>query len=148
VINIRFLLILSCILVFNACECLAQKKNEQATNQMNSGITNKDYSRLLAKAQAAGSIRIVARLDMPFVPDSLLSTQEAIDQQIQISRMQDQVCAALSKYNVMGIKRFKYTPYIAMEVDSTTLSALISNPLVLSLEEDVPVPPTTKNLGE
>lgn len=104
--------------------------------------SSKDYSKLLAKAQAAGSVRIIVRLDMPFVPDGLLSTQEAIDQQVRISGMQDQLCAALSKYKVKGIKRFKFTPYAAMEVDSTALRVLLSNPLVLSVEEDAPVPPT------
>ena len=34
------------------------------------------------------------------------------------------------------------TPYIAMEVDSTALRGLISNPLVLSMEEDVAAAPT------
>ncbi len=139
----RILLILVCMLLLNTCESLAQKKNEQATDRMNSEIANKDYSKLLNRAQSAGSIRIIARLNMPFVSDGLLSTQEAIDQQIRISGMQDQLCAAISKYNVKGVKRFKYTPYIAMEVDSTALRALIDNPLVLSVEEDAPAPPTT-----
>lgn len=137
------ILILSCLLVLSACEGLAQKKNERATDHMNSVTTNKDYSSLVARAQSAGNVRVIARLDMPFVPDGQLSAKEAIDQQVRISRMQDQLCAALSKYNVRGIKRFKYTPYIAMEADATTLRALISNSLVLSLEEDTPVPPAT-----
>jgi hypothetical protein len=128
--------------VYGVSGGLAQKKNEQAANPVNSGIANKDYSDLLAKAHAAGSVRIIVRLDMPFVSERLLTTQEAVDQQTRISRLQDQLCAALAKYNVKGIKRFKYTPYLGMEVDSTALAALISNPLVTSIEEDAPAPPT------
>lgn len=130
------------MLVVNACGGLAQGKSEQAADPMNSGIAHKDYSKLLSKAQAAGSVRVIAKLNMPFVPEGQLSTpREAIDQQVQLSMMQDQLCEALSKYSVKGIKRFKYIPYIAMEVDSAALRVLISNPLVTMLKEDTPVPP-------
>lgn len=141
----KFALVLISLVVFSASGCFAQNKNEQAADHMNLGIANQDYSELLSKAQAAGSVRIIARLDMPFVPEGQLSTsQEAVEQQIRISRLQDQLCEALSKYNVKGIKRFKYMPYMAMEVDPAALKALISNPLVISIEEDAPVPPTLK----
>jgi len=138
----KFLVILSSMLLLQACESPTQKKNEQATNPEISIITHKDYSRLLAKVQAKGHLRIIVQLNMPFVPDGQLSAQAAMDQQMRISRMQDQLCAALAQYKVKSIKRFKYTPYIAMEVDSAALKALISDSLVLSLEEDAPVPPT------
>jgi hypothetical protein len=114
----------------------------QAAEHMNSEITTKDYSKLLARTQAAGIVRIIVKLNMHFVPDGQLSSQEAVEQQARIAKMQDRLCAELSKYNVKGIKKFKYTPYIAMEVDSTALAALISNSLVVSVEEDSPVPPT------
>ena len=104
--------------------------------------SSKDYNKLLTRVKTAGSIRVIVELNMPFKPDSQLSVEEANDQQSRISRMQDQLCAELSKYNVKGIKKFKYTPYMALMVDSTALRVLISNPLVLSLEEDIPVPPT------
>jgi hypothetical protein len=100
-----------------------------------------DYSRLLAKAEAADSVRIIARLNMPFVPEGQLSTREAIAQQNRIADMQDQLCAALSEYQVRGIKRLKYTPFIGMEVDAKALKALISHPLIMSLQEDTRVPP-------
>ena len=88
----KFLLVLICILVVNACGGLAQGKNEQAADHMNSGIANKDYNKLLSKAQAAGSVRVIVKLNMPFVPEGQLSTpQEAVDQQVRISRMQDQL---------------------------------------------------------
>jgi len=145
----EFLLVLICILAINACGGLAQGKNGQATDPMNSGIAHKDYSKLISKAQAAGSVRVIVKLNMPFVPEGQLSTpREAIDQQVQISVMQDQLCEALSTYSVKGIKRFKYIPYIAMEVDSIALKVLISNPLVKSFEEDAPVPPTLNRVSD
>lgn len=103
----------------------------------------RDYSSLLARVRETGRVRIIARLDMTFVPDGQLSAQESMDQQGRIAGMQDQLCASLSEYQVKGIKRFQYTPYIAMEVDASALVALIANPLVLSVEEDAPVPKAT-----
>ncbi len=115
--------------------------SEQAINEAAPEISHQDYSQLLARAQKAGSIRVIVRLNMPFVPEGSLSEQEAVDQRARISRMQDQLCAALSQYNAKNFKRFKYTPSMAMEVDSTALRVLISSPLVMSLKEDVPIPP-------
>lgn len=132
----------SFILVLNACESLAQKKNEQTVRLMNSKVTEQDYSKLLARAREKGHIRIIAQLNTPFVPDGQLSAQEALDQQARISGAQAQLCADLAKYNATGIKKFKYSPHIAMEVDSTALKALIAHPLVLSLQEDAPSHPT------
>lgn len=143
----KFLVILGFILIFGACESLAEKASELAADRTNTGITQKDFSRLFDKAQKAGSIQIIARLNMPFVPDSELSAQAAANQQARIAGLQDQLCAALSKYNIKNIKRFKYTPYIAMEMDATALKALMSNPLVSSIEEDASVPPTTQWIG-
>lgn len=138
----KFSFILSCLLALNACESLAQKTQAPAGDPVTSGIVAKDYSPLLTRAQAKGSIRIIVRLNMPFVADGLLSQQEAAEQQGRISRLQDQLCAALSEHKVTGIKRSKYTPFLAMEVDAAALRALISNPLVSSIDEDAPVPPT------
>jgi len=103
----------------------------------------KAYSQLLDKAQAVGSVRIIVRLDRSSRPEGLLSgPQEVIGQRARISRLQDQLHKVVARYNVRGSKRFKYIPYNAMEVDSTTLGALIANPLVVSIEEDVPVSPS------
>ena len=103
----------------------------------------KASSELLAKAQATGSVRIIVRLDMSSQPEGMLSgLQEVIGQQTRISRLQDQLHEAVARHNVRGIKRFKHIPYNAMEVDSTALGALIANPLVVSIEEDVAVSPS------
>lgn len=148
-LNWKYLLVIICILFVSTCGGFAQKNNEQVADHVSPGIGNKDYSKLLSKAQAAGSVRIIVRLNMPFVPEGQLSTSPAaVDQQIKISRMQDQLGAELSKYSVKGIKRFKYTPYMAMEADAIALRALISNPLVMSVQEDAPVPPTSNQTGD
>ena len=42
----------------------------------------------------------------------------------------------MSGHSISSIKRFKYIPYLAMEVDAAALEALVSDPGVVSIEED------------
>jgi len=103
----------------------------------------KAASALISKAQAADSVRVIVKLNTSFQPEGHLSgPQAAVGQRTRISKMQDQLHEAVSKHKVKGIKKFKYIPYTAMEVDSAALDALIANPLVVSIQEDIPVPPT------
>ena len=102
---------------------------------------SQNYGELAAKAAAAGSIGIIVRLNMPFVPEGQLSEREAGRQRARISQMQDQLCSALAGHRVTRIKKFTYAPYLAMMVDAEALRLLISSPLVLSIEEDKPVRP-------
>ncbi len=100
-----------------------------------------DYSNLFFKAQSQGSVRVIVKLKIPFTPEGALKEDEALKQRAKISETKDQLLKSLSKHKLKGIKKFKYIPYIAMEVDSAALSALISNPLVESIQEDIAVPP-------
>lgn len=108
------------------------------------GQDNQKASRaLLAKAKAKGSARIIVRLNTSFQPEGLLSgPQAAKAQQARISRIQTQLQEAVSRHHVKSVKKFKHLPFIAMKVDSAALDALMANSLVVSIEEDVPVPPT------
>ena len=60
------------------------------------------------------------------------------------ARVQDQVISELgNKGHKLGrVYKYKYTPYIAMTVDSATLDALLSSPDVISVEEDMLVSST------
>lgn len=142
--DLTFLMIIICFWGCAASVSAPDAEGKSMGGKKGGSSSSEDYNKLLAKARKAGSIRIIARLNMPFVADSQLSALEAADQQARISKMQDQLCEALSTYNIKGVKRFKYTPYIAMKVDETALRALMDNSLVLSIEEDAPVPPTTR----
>lgn len=140
----RVAFILSCLVALSACEGLAQRTGAPAGDRVTSGTVAGDYGPLLARARATGSVRVIVRLDTPFVADGLLSPEVAAEQQSRISRLQEQLCAALTGYGVTGIKRSKYTPLMAMEVDAAALRALIAHPLVASIEADTPEPPTAR----
>lgn len=140
-------LILGCLLALSACEGLAQRAGAPAGDPVAPGSVAQDYGPLLARAREAGRIRVVVRLATPFVAEGLLSPEAAAEQQGRISRLQKELAAALGEYGVTGIRGAKYTPFMAMEVDPAALRALISHPLVASIEADAPIPPTAGERG-
>lgn len=100
----------------------------------------KNYRALFSKTETHGTIKIIVRVDLPFTPERMLPEKDASAQRAGINGIQDQLLESLSKHNIRSIKRFRYIPYMAFEVDSKALTALFSSPLVVSVEEDVPLP--------
>ena len=148
----RFLKIWPCLaslflLILPGCSQIVNAHNLEANppvSQNESTSSVKDYSRLLTVAETAGSVRILVKLNMPFVPDGQLSPKQSEEQQRYISKMQDQLCTVLVQHDVQGIKRFKYTPYMAMRVNAAALKVLISSSFVSSIEAESAMPPTER----
>ena len=148
----RFLKIWPCLaslflMILPGCSQIVNAHNLEANppvSQNESTSSVKDYSRLLTVAETAGSVRILVKLNMPFVPDGQLSPKQSEEQQRYISKMQDQLCTVLVHHDVQGIKRFKYTPYMAMRVNAAALKVLISSSFVSSIEAESAMPPTER----
>lgn len=104
------------------------------------------YLRLLPRAQANGSLRVIVRLAMPFTPESLHGSAYSIRaQQTRIEQAQDAVLRSMSTTNSRIARLYRYVPFLAMEVDGAALWDLIVNPIVASVQEDVPVPATLQH---
>lgn len=85
------------------------------------------YAELINKAERYGAIRVIIDLYLPnYRPDAELSKEAARAQQKEIARRQEKLLGSLAGFNPRGVKKFKYTPSIAMEVDKAALLALIS----------------------
>jgi hypothetical protein len=74
----------------------------------------------------------------------MLQEKDMHEQRNATARVQEQVISELgNKGHKLGrVYKYKYTPYIAMTVDSATLDALLSSPDVISIEEDMLVSST------
>ena len=148
----RFLKIWPCLaslflMILPGCSQIVNAHNLEANppvSQNESTSSVKDYSRLLTVAETAGSVRILVKLNMPFVPDGQLSPKQSKEQQMRISEMQDRLFTVLVQDDVQGIKRFTYAPYMAMKVNAKALRVLISSSLVSSIEADSAVPPAER----
>jgi subtilisin family serine protease len=102
-----------------------------------------DYGALLDKAERQGPVRVIVELQGRFeVEGSLVTPQAAQAQRDVIAALQDGVLHTMVTHNVSSVKRFTYIPYLAMEVDAAALEALRASPEVVSISEDIPVPPT------
>lgn len=101
------------------------------------------HSRLHSKSQNKGSVKIIVRVRAPFITESLLQETDKHAQRASRLHIQDQIITELeSKGHKPGrVSKYKYVPFIAMTVDSATLDALLASPDVISIEEDIPIPP-------
>jgi len=95
---------------------------------------------LIAKARNQGSVNIIVKLCVDFVPEGDLANDQKVREQRQIiSRTQKRLLKKLSAYKVSGVKKYEFTPLLAMQVNAAALSFLKTSPLVAGIEEDKPV---------
>jgi subtilisin family serine protease len=100
------------------------------------------YNRLFSKSQETGSVKIIVQVNAPFTPEPRLQQTEMQLQRDKTKHIQDQILTEIERAGRKPVRayKYKYTPYIAMTVDSSTLDAVLSSPDVISIEEDFLVP--------
>lgn len=98
---------------------------------------------LLARAQSAGSLLVLAELALPqpFIAEGTASAQAALTQRAAIVAASDAVLAGLKGSNAQVVATFTTVPYLAVRVDAAALALLASLPQVASVQEDVPAAP-------
>ena len=110
-------------------------------NMARSEQTTQTFASLLAQAQATGSAKVIVQLGMNFLPEGMLGSPAAVQmQRSQIAQAQEGLLKALAASSVSSVKKFKYIPYVAMEVDAAGLERLRGLSQVIGLEEDVAYP--------
>jgi subtilisin family serine protease len=97
---------------------------------------------LIDKANSTGSVRVIARLDVDYKTEGKLSSTASVEKQrTNIAEKQKGLLERIAVHKIKGVKKFKTIPHIAMEVDADGLRELLANSDVVSIEEDIPVPP-------
>ena len=99
------------------------------------------FAALSAKAQAEGRVRVIIGLRTESASgassaSSFKDTEARAAMVGRVDRVQQALLVRMSSHRVSSVKRFKYIPYLAMEVDAAALEALASDPEVVSIEED------------
>ncbi len=97
------------------------------------------FDALSAKAARDGTVRVIVRLDAEFVPEGSLSPSLLQAQRSQIQSKQSSLLGRLQ--SVQNVRRFRFTPAIALTVDADGVAALRRAPEVAGIQEDVPVRP-------
>ena len=95
------------------------------------------YPKLLQKAGTEGKIRIIVGVKASFKPEGWHRSSEAVNNQRSgIATAQDALLKSVLIPDESTVKKFKYIPFVAMEVDESALRNLMNNPMVNSIEED------------
>lgn len=145
----------SCLLYFSCCSYLslalvestwfmAPAKAQEVTLPSSPSVesTALKFDNLISKASQQGSVRVIVGLKVNFLPEASLSGSTAVTQRTAISQAQVVVLNKLSAYGPTNITEFKTIPYFAATLNAQALSVLKSDPNVISIQEDVAVPPT------
>ncbi|MCY3757290.1 MAG: hypothetical protein OXG96_06165 [Acidobacteria bacterium] len=93
---------------------------------------------LTAKVQAEGRVRVIVGLRPERGPEAAApsSFKDAAARAAMVSRVdraQQGLLVRMSSYSLSSVRRFKYIPFLAMEVDEGALEALASDPQVVSI---------------
>jgi subtilisin family serine protease len=137
------MLLVSCLIILLMAVCFpcgqAAAYGDEAKVTSQGG-----YSHVRGKSQNSGSVKIIVQIRAPFTPESVLQEKDMHEQRNATARVQEQVISELeNKGHKPGrVYKYKYTPYIAMTVDTDILDALLSSPDVIGVEEDMLVSST------
>lgn len=101
----------------------------------------KAFAELTAKAQAQGRVRVIVGLRPESGSEAAASSSfedaAALAAMVsRVDRVQQELLVRMSGHNLSSVRRFKYIPYLAMEVDASVLESLASDPAVVTIEED------------
>ncbi len=114
-----------------------------AAAQQEGGAAKASAMKELQAKAAAGRVRVIIELRVPWQPEGALAAPEEIEtspvvasQRASIARAQGDLLSRMAGSSYASVKRFKYTPHMAMSVDRRGLDALARSPDVISIVED------------
>ena len=93
------------------------------------------------RVRSEGRVKVIVGLKSEVRSAPLGSLAVARARAPEIATAQRSLSIRMSGHNVSSLRRFKFIPFVAMEVDGAALEALASDPEVVSIEEDGVVKP-------
>jgi uncharacterized protein (TIGR03437 family) len=102
-----------------------------------SAATQKAFAELTTQVRTAGVVRVIVGLRGNFQAETRLSdVQEIGMQRAAIAQAQDSLLDRLPGYNTESVRRYRFIPYLAVEVGAAGLEALRASEQVNSIRED------------
>ena len=100
------------------------------------------YKGFLTRIEKEGSVPLIIGLSAPVAREnSPVDPGEADRRRQMLTAVQDHLLSDLAGVATDGVKRFETIPYLALTVDAEGLAELVRSDPVLTVEEDVAVPP-------
>ncbi|HYN88781.1 MAG TPA: S8 family serine peptidase, partial [Ardenticatenaceae bacterium] len=103
---------------------------------------------LVARTQGGDKVPVIVGLKVGFEPEGNLAGALSVQtQRLNIAAAQTQLLRRLGAFDIGSVTRFKYIPYLALELDAGALAALAADPDVSSIVEDRLVRPELAESG-
>ncbi len=151
-LTISGLMIVSCLMFWRSSAQMQSSRTDSRTDsqKINDKTSVKElpsqpakFEELIEKARRNGSVRVIIGLRADFrAADGELSFTAQKRQRAEIKRAQNDLLSDLSGYNVTGIKRFDFIPFVAAETDAAALEKIKTSPQVVSIQPDRLVQPS------
>jgi len=130
--------------VFKSVEAIAsQAQNPQLDLTSRSQATEQTFAELAVKAQTEGRVRVIVGLRTAFETEGTLSSAAEVQtQRLGIAEAQNTLLDRMTAYNAASVKQFSSIPFLALEVDAAGLQHLRASSDVVTVQEDIAVPPS------
>ena len=100
------------------------------------------FTALTARTRSEERVGVIVGLRTPDgFAASVGSFEEAQTRSPLIARAQQALSVRMSGHDLSGVRRFRFIPYVAMEIDQAGLEALAADPEVVTIEEDLALEP-------
>jgi subtilisin family serine protease len=120
-----------------------EEQKQEAVNLARSQLAEQKFQELSAKAQSGGTVSVIVQLRVAFRPEGeMLSAASVQAQRDVIHQTQDSLMKEMSGYDPASLKRFEYTPYVAVKVNAVGLEELRLSPNVIGIDDDKLLAPT------
>src|SRR5688572_26190907 len=110
---------------------------QDAANMTRSQMAERKFQELNSKASLDGTVSVIVRLRVAFRPEGdLLGAAEVQAQLAVIAQSQDSLMKEVTGFDPASLKRFEYTPYLAVKVNAAGLEELRLSSNVIDIHED------------
>ncbi|WP_191277228.1 S8 family serine peptidase, partial [Neobacillus kokaensis] len=134
-----FITMILCLLLPEFQISVQASSNDQHKNDASKTIKLLNNLEQKITKNKGGTIRVIVELDEQFTPEGLMSKSLKTKQKNKIKEAQDAVIEDLHNKGpnaAKNISNFKTIPYMALEVDTEGLKALLKNNKVKNITED------------
>jgi subtilisin family serine protease len=105
-------------------------------------MTPGGYGALAARIGQSGSVRLIVKVDSTFQPFGSPASKASMVQMNLIEAAQESILSVLAVYNLRAFHKYRYVPYLFIDIDEPGLIALLASSGVLDVHEDIPLSPT------
>jgi subtilisin len=114
-----------------------EEQKQEAANMARSQLAEQKFRELSAKAQSDGTAPVIVKLRVAFRPEGDLPSAASVQaQRAVIAQTQDSLMKELTGYDPASLKRYEFTPHVAVKVNASGLEELRLSSNVIDIHPD------------